>query len=47
MASIAILFVDDEKLIRNSFSRNLRAEGFTVVAVESGLEAIKAMEDDH
>ena len=45
MASIAILFVDDEKLIRNSFSRNLRTEGFTVVAVESGSEAIKALED--
>jgi PAS domain S-box-containing protein len=45
MASIAILFVDDEKLIRNSFSRNLRAEGFTVVAVEGGQEAIRALED--
>jgi len=47
MATIAILFVDDEKLIRHSFSRNLRAQGFEVVAVESGREAIKALEDDH
>lgn len=45
LSKITILFVDDEKLIRNSFARNLRAEGFTVVAVDSGSEAIKAMED--
>jgi DNA-binding response OmpR family regulator len=40
---ISILFVDDEKLIRNSFARELRAEGFTVTAVASGGEAIEMM----
>ena len=33
MTEISILFVDDEKLIRNSFARELRAEGFAVTAV--------------
>ena len=42
---ISILFVDDEKLIRNSFARELRAEGFTVTAVASGGEAIDKMEN--
>ncbi len=40
---ISILFVDDEKLIRKSFARELRAEGFTVTAVASGGEAIEMM----
>lgn len=37
---IPILFVDDDKLIRNSFARELRIEGFTVTAVATGSEAI-------
>ncbi len=41
---ISILLVDDEKLIRNSFSRELRAEGFTVIAVAGGSEAITELE---
>ena len=44
MTGIPILFVDDEKLIRNSFARELRAEGFTVTAVASGSEAIDEVE---
>ena len=44
MTGISILFVDDEKLIRNSFARELRAEGFTVTAVASGSEAIDEVE---
>lgn len=41
---ISILLVDDEKLIRNSFSRDLRAEHFAVTAVAGGQEAINALE---
>lgn len=44
MSGIPILFVDDDKLIRNSFARELRVEGFTVTAVASGSEAIGEME---
>jgi len=39
----SILFADDEKLIRNSFARDLRTEGFTVTAVADGREAIDAL----
>lgn len=46
MTAISILFVDDEKLIRNSFARDLRIEGFTVSAVGSGSEAIEALEEN-
>lgn len=45
MTETSILFVDDEKLIRNSFSRDLRAEHFTVTAVASGGEAVNALEN--
>jgi len=38
---ISILFVDSEKLIRDSFTRELRGEGFAVTAVASGDEAIQ------
>jgi len=41
---IALLFVDDEKLIRNSFARELREEGFAVTAVATGHEAIREIE---
>ena len=41
---ISILLVDDEKLIRNSFSRELREERFTVTAVADGSEAIAEVE---
>lgn len=44
LVDVAILFVDDEKLIRNSFTRDLRAEGFTVTAVASGEEALREIE---
>lgn len=44
MTEISILFVDDEKLIRNSFTRDLKAEQFTVTAVADGREAIAALE---
>jgi PAS domain S-box-containing protein len=42
-SEISILFVDDEKLIRNAFTRDLRAEGFTVTPAASGSEAISAL----
>jgi len=44
LAEIAILLVDDEKLIRKSFARDLKAEHFTVTAVAGGKEAINALE---
>ena len=44
LAEIAILLVDDEKLIRKSFARDLKAEHFTVTAVAGGQEAINALE---
>ena len=44
MTGISILLVDDEKLIRNSFARELRAEGFTVTALASSSEAIGEVE---
>jgi PAS domain S-box-containing protein len=44
LAEISILLVDDEKLIRKSFARDLKAEHFTVTAVAGGQEAINALE---
>jgi len=44
MTGISILFVDDEKLIRKSFTRELRTEGFAVTAAAGGGEAIGALE---
>ena len=41
---ISILFVDDEKIIRRSFTRELRTEGFTVTVAAGGAEAIGALE---
>src|SRR5665647_2475836 len=41
----SILFVDDEEVIRKSFSRELLMEHFAVTAVASGSEAISALED--
>lgn len=43
MPEFSVLLVDDEKLIRNSFSRDLKAEHFTVTAVAGGKEAINAL----
>lgn len=40
----SILLVDDETLIRKSFSRELLAEGFAVTAVSNGREAIDAVQ---
>lgn len=42
--NITILLVDDEKLIRKTFTRDLMAEHFTVTAVAGGQEAIDALE---
>lgn len=44
MSNISILLVDDETLIRKSFTRELRAEGFAVTAVANGREAIDEVE---
>ncbi len=41
-----ILVVDDEKLIRWSLKECLRKEGYHVNAVESGNEALKALEEE-
>jgi len=46
MTEISILLVDDEKLIRNSFTRDLKAEHFKVTAVAGGREAIIALEKE-
>ena len=40
----SILFVDDEEVIRKSFTRELLMEHFAVTAVASGSEAISALE---
>lgn len=40
---ISILLVDDEQLIRKSFTRDLSAEHFMVTAVAGGQEAINAL----
>ena len=40
MTELSILFVDDEDLIRKSFTRELREEHFAVTAVDSGDKAI-------
>ncbi|MBB5347827.1 response regulator [Desulfoprunum benzoelyticum] len=42
--AVSILFADDEMLIRKSFTRELRAEGFAVTAVADGNEAIAELE---
>lgn len=44
MAEKSILLVDDEIVIRNSLTRELRDEQFSVTAVGSGEEAISALE---
>ena len=43
-STVAILFADDEMLIRRSFTHELRAEGFAVTAVADGNEAIAELE---
>ncbi len=43
MTTTTILFVDDEPVIRTSFVRELELEGFAVVAVADGAEAISAI----
>jgi len=45
MAELSILFVDDEDLIRKSFTRDLREEHFAVTAVGSGNEAIDLLKN--
>ncbi len=45
MAETTILFVDDEEVIRKSFTRELQLEHFAVTAVASGGEAISALEN--
>ena len=40
----SILFVDDEEIIRKSFSRDLQVEHFAVSTVANGSEAIAALE---
>jgi len=41
----SILFVDDEEIIRKSFTRELQMERFAVTTVASGNEALNALED--
>ena len=45
MAELSILFVDDEDLIRKSFTRDLQEEHFAVTAVGSGSEAIDLLKN--
>lgn len=42
--TVSILFADDEMLIRKSFTRELRVEGFAVTPVADGKEAIAELE---
>jgi len=46
LPEISILLVDDEQLIRKSFTRDLKAEHFSVTAVAGGQEAINALEHE-
>jgi PAS domain S-box-containing protein len=39
----AILFVDDEEIIRKTFARELRMEGFAVTAVDGGRQALATL----
>ena len=43
MAQTSILFVDDEEVIRTSFTRELQAEHFAVTAAADGSEAVAAL----
>jgi PAS domain S-box-containing protein len=45
MTEAAILFVDDEEIIRKSLVRELRLEGFAVNPVADGGEAISALQE--
>lgn len=45
-SDISILFVDDEKLIRNSFSLDLRMAGCTVTTASNGIEAKEALQQN-
>jgi CheY-like chemotaxis protein len=44
MVETSILFVDDEMVIRKSFTRELQIEHFAVTAVAIGSKAINALE---
>ena len=46
LSDISILLVDDEKLIRKTFAKDLKAEHFKVTAVAGGQEAINALEQE-
>lgn len=46
MTELSILFVDDEELIRKSFTRELREEHFAVTAVDSGDKAIDLLKNN-
>ena len=43
MAQTSILFVDDEEVIRTSFTRELQAAHFAVTAAADGSEAVAAL----
>lgn len=43
-AGASLLFVDDEEVIRKSFARELRLEGFTVSVAADGHEAVSALQ---
>ena len=45
LSEVSILIVDDEEVVRKSFTRELQQEHFTVTAVASGSEAINALEN--
>ena len=45
-APTSILFVDDEEVIRKTFSRELGVEGFAVTTMASGDEAIATLNND-
>jgi DNA-binding response OmpR family regulator len=42
-----ILLVDDDKIIRDAVSHSLRAEGFSVITAEDGIEALEIIRTKH
>ena len=42
-----VLIVEDDPVLRSMYGAMLRMEGFAVVAVEDGIDALRHLEIDH